>query len=156
MKFSTILVSAFAAFSAATPTPEVIAERGAVNSSSEANRNGLAFNQVDLNYLLKINDLDLRLLQTLSRKNNLNLQEFRDLFRADVFSLEVLLQLQQLSTLLAIADTGIFDRFDLSRLPLGDLKLGLIEGIARLDLAEFIDKALRPQIIIIAKQGGWT
>jgi hypothetical protein len=55
--------------------------------------------------------------------------------------------------MLAIAETGIFDQFELSRLDLGNLNLGLINGIAGLNLAQFIDAALQPQINIISKEG---
>ncbi|RGP62296.1 hypothetical protein FSPOR_9341 [Fusarium sporotrichioides] len=112
----------------------------------------LAFGQVDLNYLLKVNDLDLVKLQTLSIKNQFDVNVFADLFAADEFSIKSLLQLQQLSTMLAIAETGIFDQFELSSLKLGDLDLGLIDGIGSIDLTQFIDAATRPKITVIAKQ----
>ncbi|RBR07435.1 uncharacterized protein FIESC28_10676 [Fusarium coffeatum] len=112
----------------------------------------LAFGQVDLNYLLKVNELDLVKLQTLSIKNNFDVNVFSDLFAADEFSIKSLLELQQLSTMLAIAETGIFDQFELSGLQLGGLNLGLIDGIGGLDLTQFIDAAARPKITVIAKQ----
>ncbi|KAG7413610.1 hypothetical protein Forpe1208_v007154 [Fusarium oxysporum f. sp. rapae] len=116
------------------------------------NRGGLAFSQVDLNYLLRVNQLNLGKLQVLSQRNNFNIVVFQDLFASRDFSLQSLLQLQQLSTMLAIAETGIFDQFELSRLDLGNLNLGLINGIAGLNLAQFIDAALKPQITIISKE----
>ncbi|KAH7244342.1 uncharacterized protein BKA55DRAFT_82838 [Fusarium redolens] len=116
------------------------------------NRGGLAFSQVDLNYLLRVNQLNLGKLQVLSQRNNFNVVVFQDLFASRDFSLQSLLQLQQLSTMLAIAETGIFDQFELSRLDLGNLNLGLINGIAGLNLAQFIDAALKPQITIISKE----
>lgn len=112
----------------------------------------LAFGQVDLNYLLQVNQLDLVRLQTLSIKNRFDVNIFADLFAADQFSIKSLLQLQQLSTMLAIAETGIFDQFELSSLKLGDLNLGLIDGIGGIDLTQFIDAATRPKITVIAKQ----
>ena len=116
----------------------------------------LAFGQVDLNYLLKVNELNLVKLQTLSIKNNFDVNVFSDLFAADEFSIKSLLELQQLSTMLAIAETGIFDQFELSGLQLGGLNLGLIDGIGGLDLTQFIDAAARPKITVIAKQGKLT
>ncbi|RGP67535.1 hypothetical protein FLONG3_8461 [Fusarium longipes] len=118
------------------------------------NRKGgeLSFGQVDLNYLLKVNDLDLVKLQTLSIKNKFDANVFSDLFSADEFSIKSLLELQQLSTMLSIAETGIFDKFELSSLKLGDLDLGLIDGIGSVDLTQFIDAATRPKITLIAKQ----
>ncbi|KAJ4247204.1 hypothetical protein NW762_013343 [Fusarium torreyae] len=118
----------------------------------DRNRGGLAFGQVDLNYLLQVNELDLGKLQTLSRKNDLNVAVFADLFTSKDFSLKSLLELQQLSTTLKIAETGIFDKFELSKLELGGLELGLIDGIASIDLTKFIDAALKPKITVIAKK----
>src|SRR6478609_9570420 len=44
------------------------------------NRGGLAFSQVDLNYLLRVNQLNLGKLQVLSQRNNFNVVVFQDLF----------------------------------------------------------------------------
>ncbi|KAF4336232.1 hypothetical protein FBEOM_9903 [Fusarium beomiforme] len=115
-------------------------------------RGGLAFNQVDLNYLLRVNQLNVAKLQILQQRNNFNIAVFSDLFASRDFSLKSLLEFQQLSTMLAIAETGIFDQFELSRLDLGGLNLGLIDGIASLNLAQFIDAALKPKITIISKE----
>ncbi|CAJ0540707.1 Ff.00g076850.m01.CDS01 [Fusarium sp. VM40] len=115
-------------------------------------RGGLAFGQVDLNYLLQVNELNLVKLKQLSGENNFDITVFADLFASKDFSLKQLLELQQLSTVLKIAETGIFDEFELSRLELGGLNLGLIDGIASIDLTKFIDAALKPKITIIAKK----
>ncbi|KAF9768650.1 hypothetical protein IL306_014017 [Fusarium sp. DS 682] len=115
-------------------------------------RGGLAFNQVDLNYLLRVNQLNVAKLQILQQRNNFNIAVFSDLFASRDFSLKSLLEFQQLSTMLAIAETGIFDQFELSRLDLGALNLGLIDGIASLNLAQFIDAALKPKITVISKE----
>ncbi|KAF4450604.1 hypothetical protein F53441_6265 [Fusarium austroafricanum] len=115
-------------------------------------RGGLAFSQVDLNYLLQVNQLNLAKLQVLAQQNRFNVNVFADLFNSRDFSLNSLLQLQQLSTMLAIAETGIFDRLELSRLQLGGLNLGLIDNIAALNLGQFINAALKPQITVISKQ----
>ncbi|KAF4974474.1 hypothetical protein FDECE_18665, partial [Fusarium decemcellulare] len=56
------------------------------------------------------------------------------------------------STRLSIAGTGIFDSLDLSRLSLGSVNLGLIQDIGRVDLAQFIDQRLVPQITVIAQE----
>ncbi|KAI8714920.1 hypothetical protein NCS52_00998500 [Fusarium sp. LHS14.1] len=163
MKFSTIFVAAFATLAAAAPGFPAFQARAALNESRDGRDgrdggrggrdNELAFGQVDLNYLLKVNDLDLRLFQNLGRRNNLNVVIFQDLFLSKEFDLQSLLQFQQLSTLLSIAQTGIFDSFDLSRLSLGRVELGLIRDLGRVNLAQFIDQSLVPQITIIAQQG---
>ncbi|KAM0340331.1 hypothetical protein ACHAPU_010544 [Fusarium lateritium] len=122
----------------------------------ELKRGGLAFGQVDLNYLLKVNELNLVKLKELGSENNFDIGAFNDLFASKDFSLKQLLELQQLSTVLKIAETGIFDTFELSRLDLGGLNLGLIDGIASIDLTKFIDSVLKPKITIIAKEGKST
>ncbi|KAF5021869.1 hypothetical protein F66182_6096 [Fusarium sp. NRRL 66182] len=177
MKFSLFFVAAYAAFASAAPgiVSTFSQERARLNESEprrdgedvgeggrdgrkdgrqdqDRNRGDLAFNQIDLNYLLKVNELDLDKFQTLGRRNNLDVTIFVDLFSAQEFSLRSLLELQQLSTLLSIAETGIFDRFELSGLELGGLELGLIEDIASIDLAQFIDAALKPKITIVAQE----
>ncbi|CAM1511328.1 Fc.00g088410.m01.CDS01 [Cosmosporella sp. VM-42] len=152
MKFSTVLASTFAALAAAAPAP-ALQERAAFNASQ---LNDLTFDQTDLNYLLAINSLDLTKFQTLGLTNNLNLLIFQELFNAQVFSLGALLQFQQLQTLLAIASTGVFDKLDLSPLVLGAVNLGLIEGIAEVDLVQFIDQKNAPQIEIIADEADTT
>jgi hypothetical protein len=119
----------------------------------ELKRGGLAFGQVDLNYLLQVNELNLVKLKQLSGENNFDITIFADLFASKDFSLKQLLELQQLSTMLKIAETGIFDEFELSKLELGGLNLGLIDGIASIDLTKFIDAALKPKITVIAKKG---
>ncbi|KAF5679830.1 hypothetical protein FHETE_721 [Fusarium heterosporum] len=118
----------------------------------ELKRGGLAFGQVDLNYLLKVNELNLVKLEELGSQNNFDIGAFSDLFASKEFNLKQLLELQQLSTMLKIAETGIFDTFELSQLELGGLDLGLIDGIASIDLTKFIDSALKPKITVIAKE----
>ncbi|KAM0448084.1 hypothetical protein ACHAQK_000063 [Fusarium lateritium] len=126
---------------------------GKDRKEDELKRGDLVFGQVDLNYLLKVNELNLVKLQELSGANNFDITIFADLFASKDFSLKQLLELQQLSTVLKIAETGIFDQFELSKLELGGLNLGLIDGIASIDLTKFIDAALKPKITVIAKKG---
>ncbi|KAM5385339.1 hypothetical protein ACJZ2D_000980 [Fusarium nematophilum] len=167
MKFSVVFTTLFAALASAAPQgPGNEGENRGLNASrpeggdrgdgrGDGGDGRQDMKQIDLEYLLKINDVDLRLLVDLGRRNNLNVGIFEELFRSEVFSLESLLQLQQLSTFLAIAETGVFDRLDLSRLSLdtlGELNLGLIENIARVDLGQFIDDNVRPQIIVVVQQ----
>ncbi|KAM0186407.1 hypothetical protein ACHAPA_011146 [Fusarium lateritium] len=125
---------------------------GKDRKEDELKRGDLVFGQVDLNYLLKVNELNLVKLQELSGANNFDITIFADLFASKDFSLKQLLELQQLSTVLKIAETGIFDQFELSKLELGGLNLGLIDGIASIDLTKFIDAALKPKITVIAKK----
>lgn len=149
MKFSTLLAGAFASIALAAPS------RRAQNGTSvdAAALNGLVFAQLDLNYLLGVNTLDLTLFQQLALTNNLDILAFQDAFNSDTFDVASLLRFQQLSTLLAIAGTGALTSFDLTGLPLGDINLQLIAGIASVDLTQFVEVALVPQITVISQQG---
>lgn len=158
MKFSAMIVGAFAALALAAPAPE--AAPSAEMTTLEARRrfdagslNNFRFNQQDLNYLLNINSLDLGLFQRLGVDNNFNLLLFQGLFNVQSFNIQQLLQLQSLNTLLAIAGTGVFNTFDLSVLNPGFLNLGLINGINGVGLGQFIDAGLVPQIAGIASGG---
>ncbi|UNI21862.1 hypothetical protein JDV02_007812 [Purpureocillium takamizusanense] len=153
MKFSSMIAGAFAALAVAAPAPSPEAE----STTLEARRrfdagslNNLVFRQQDLNYLLSINSLDLGLFQTLGVNNNLDLLLFQELFNIQAFDVNSLVRFAQLHTLLAVAGTGVFNAFDLSTLNLGVLNLGLIGGVGGVQLNQFIDKGVIPQIGNIA------
>lgn len=154
MKFSTILTATLGAVATAAPAPApepaTLEERRSVDFGQ---LNNLVFRQSDFNYLLNINSLNLQLFQQLGRNNNLDVLLFRDVFNVNNFNLNSLLQFQQLQTLLAIAQTGALNTFDLSSLALGGLNLGLVGGIGGVDLRQFVNSASIPQIETIAKQG---
>lgn len=163
MKFSTILAGTFAALVAAAPAPAPapapesetgVTDLVARKKSIDVGRlNNLNFRQQDLNYLFRLNTVDLQLFQQLGINNNLNVLAFQDLFNVGSFNINALLQFQQLQTLLVIASTGVFNTFDLSRLNLGGVNLGLINGLGGIELGQFIDAGLRPQVAGIAGQG---
>ncbi|KAF5520771.1 hypothetical protein CGCA056_v008433 [Colletotrichum aenigma] len=148
MRFSTVFVSAFAAFAAAAPTTNE--PRANVDLSQLNNLQG--FRNLDLNYLLALNGLNLQGLGQLGQANNLNVLAFQNLFGAQNFDLNALLQLQQLSTILAIQQQGVFGNVNLANLNFGGLNLGLINGIGQVNLGQFIDQALIPQITQIVQQ----
>ncbi|KAF4865747.1 hypothetical protein CGCSCA1_v013861 [Colletotrichum siamense] len=148
MRFSTVFVSAFAAFAAAAPTTNE--PRANVDLSQLNNLQG--FRNLDLNYLLALNGLNLQGLGQLGQVNNLNVLAFQNLFGAQNFDLNALLQLQQLSTILAIQQQGVFGNVNLANLNFGGLNLGLINGIGQVNLGQFIDQALIPQITQIVQQ----
>ncbi|EQB59000.1 hypothetical protein GCG54_00008019 [Colletotrichum gloeosporioides] len=148
MRFSTVIVSAFAAFTAAAPTTNE--PRANVDLSQLNNLQG--FRNLDLNYLLALNGLNLQGLGQLGQVNNLNVLAFQNLFGAQNFDLNALLQLQQLSTILAIQQQGVFGNVNLANLNFGGLNLGLINGIGQVNLGQFIDQALIPQITQIVQQ----
>ncbi|ATY65078.1 hypothetical protein CCM_04233 [Cordyceps militaris CM01] len=151
MKFSTLIAAAFGAVAAAAPAPApapaTLEER---RSFDFGQLNNLVFRQSDFNYLLNINSLDLGLFQQLGRNNNLDLLLFQDIFNVNSFNLNSLLQFQQLQTLLAVAGTGVLNGFDLGGLGLGNLNLGLVNGIGGVDLRQFVSSSSIPQIESIA------
>ncbi|KAG8422481.1 hypothetical protein J3459_010330 [Metarhizium acridum] len=160
MKLSTVLAGTFAALVAAAPAPAPVAEAEVQADTSvalpvfergafDAKRvNNLNFKQQDLSYLFSLNrqSLNFDLLQRLALQNNFNVFAFQDLFNVGTFNINALLQFQQLQTVLAIAQTGVFNQFDLAGLNLGALNLGLINGIGAFDIGSIIDVALVPQI----------
>ncbi|KAM7206846.1 hypothetical protein V8F20_002552 [Naviculisporaceae sp. PSN 640] len=148
MKFTTIFVSAFAALAAAAP----MEKRAEFDISLLNNLNG--FQQVNLNYLLKINSLDLSLLGGLGQLNNFNILGFQNLFQAQQFDLNALLQLQQLQTLLQFSQLGLFNGFDLQQLQLQQLQLGLLGNVGAVNLGQFISPNVVTQVQTVASQVG--
>ncbi|KAL2208752.1 hypothetical protein CC79DRAFT_1366961 [Sarocladium strictum] len=158
MKFSTILSGLFAATAIAAPvteqardvvdtTPNPMAARAVFDASAF---NGLRFNQVDLRYLQGLNAFDLQLFQNLNIRNNLDVLFFQNVFQAQVFDINALLQLQSLHTLLLVGQTGVFNNFDLRGLQLQNLNFGLINSLAGVDLVQFIDTSFNGQIRTVA------
>ncbi|OLN97308.1 hypothetical protein CCHL11_01288 [Colletotrichum chlorophyti] len=148
MRFSAVVVSALAAVAFAAPTTNE--PRNNIDLNSLNNLQG--FKNLDLNYLLALNNLNLQNFGQLGQINNLNLAAFQGLFASQNFDLNSLLQLQQLSTLLAIQQQGLFGNVNLAQLNLGGLNFGLIQNIGGVNLGQFIDQALLPQITQIVQQ----
>ncbi|KAK1674796.1 hypothetical protein BDP55DRAFT_729442 [Colletotrichum godetiae] len=157
MRFSTIILSTLTAFAAAAPVTDTLEPRQGNNNNKNnidlANLNNLqGFRNLDLNYLLALNNLNLQGLGQLGQVNNLNLAAFQNLFAAQNFDLNALLQLQQLSTVLAIQQQGVFGNVNLAQLNLGGLNLGLIGGVGQVNLGQFIDQGLVGQINQVVQQ----
>ncbi|TDZ22940.1 hypothetical protein Cob_v004235 [Colletotrichum orbiculare MAFF 240422] len=147
MRFAAFFTSALAATSATaalTTTSRASIDLGGLNNLQ-------GFRNLDLNYLLALNGLNVQGLGQLGQANNLDLGLFQGLFAAQNFDLNALLQLQQLSTLLAIQQQGVLGNVNLGGLNLGGLDLGLIQGIGQLNLGQFIDQALVPRITQIVQ-----
>ncbi|CEJ84276.1 hypothetical protein VHEMI03432 [[Torrubiella] hemipterigena] len=159
MKFTTLFAGVFAAVAVAAPTtsePEVSTAVEKRTAIPVGQLNNLNLKQQDLRYLLGVNKVDLALFQQLGLQNNLNLLQFQNLFNVQTFDINALLQFQQLHTLLAIAQTGVLNRFDLSSLVLGNVNLALIQPIGGVNLGQFIDVAVVPQVQTIANGGKHT
>ncbi|GKT92905.1 hypothetical protein Ct61P_10755 [Colletotrichum tofieldiae] len=152
MRFSSIIVTAFAACATAAPT--TVETRANIDLSQLNNLQ--SFKNLDLNYLLALNNLNLGQLGQLGQLNNLNIGAFQGLFGAQNFDLNALLQLQQLSTILAIQQQGVFNNVNLAQLNLGGLNFGLIQNIGGLNLGQFIDQNLVGQITQIVEQSSNT
>lgn len=159
MQFSTLItgtIAAAATLAAAAPAlaPAPATEKRGVFDA--ASFNNLAFGSVNLGYLNVINSLDLQLLQQLAISNNFNAVAFQQLFSSNSFSVQNLLELQQLQTLLQLGQLGVFNQFDLGSLQLQSLQLGLIQNVGGFDLGSLIDASLVPQITTIVQQGGMS
>ncbi|GAB1318903.1 FAS1 domain-containing protein [Madurella fahalii] len=152
MKPVTLLVSALATLAAAAPTATTDVDKRSFAFDINA-LNGLkSFNQVNLNYLLNINSLQLGLLGNLADVNNFNVLQFQNLFQAQAFDVQALLQLQSLHTLLQFHQLGVLSGFDLAGLQLQHLNLGLINNVGLLDLQQFISPNVVGQVQTVASQ----
>jgi hypothetical protein len=146
MKASTIFVSLFATMAAAAPTEKrTNFDLGLLNNLNN-------FNQVNLNYLLNINSLDLNLLGALGQNNNFDILGFQNLFQAQQFDLQAILQLQQLQTLLQFGQAGLFNGFDLQQLQLQQLQLGLLNNLGGVNFDQFISPNVVTQVQTVASQ----
>jgi hypothetical protein len=150
MKFTTVLVSALAAVVSAAPAKKE-SPRGVLDVAAF---NNFGFNSVNLQYLGVINSLDFNVLQSLASVNNFDLNGFQNLFSGNSFNVQALLQLQQLQMVIQLQQLGILGGFDLSSLALNSVNLGLINTVGSVDLTQFIDASLAPQIQTIIQQSG--
>lgn len=148
MKFSAVIVSALAAVASAAPARQE--EPRAVIDASLFNN--FAFNSQDFQYLSVINSLDFNVLQQLASVNKLNLGGFQNLFQQNAFDITGLLQLQQIQNLIQLQQLGVLGGFDLSTLALNQVNFGLINNLGGINLTQFIDAALIPQIQTIIQQ----
>jgi hypothetical protein len=153
MKLSTVLVSALATFAVAAPAAPVTDLETRSFQFDVNSLNGLKnFNQVNLNYLLNINSLQLGLLGNLANVNNFNVLQFQNLFQQQAFDIQGLLQLQSLHTFLQIHQLGVLSGFDLASLQLQNLNLGLLNNVGILDLQQFISPNVVTQVQTVASQ----
>ncbi|KAI6090161.1 hypothetical protein F4821DRAFT_37370 [Hypoxylon rubiginosum] len=149
MKASTIFASVFAAVATAAPTSTVSEKRGSVDLGSF---NNFSFANQDLQYLLAINGFNLQAFAQLAAFNNLNIGGFQELFVSNSFSLNDILQLQQIALLSQLGGLGVFGNFDLSALQVNVFDLGLINGIGGFNVADLVDQSLTPQIQAVIQQ----
>lgn len=153
MKPVTLLVSALATLTAAAPTATTDVDKRSFAFDINAFNGFKNFNQVNLNYLLNINALQLGLLGNLAQVNNFNILQFQGLFQAQAFDIQHLLQLQSLHTFLQIHQLGVLSGFDLGALQLQHLNLGLLNNVGVLDLQQFISPSVVGQVQTVASQG---
>ncbi|KAK7958153.1 hypothetical protein PG996_010406 [Apiospora saccharicola] len=166
MQFSTIFVSALAAVAYAAPSQ--IAGRNdnkqdqnqvqnqVQNKAQDANKdaeknaalaqlNNGAFNNLDIAYLNVLNKVDINALAALQQQN-LNLAAFQNVFNAQAFDLNAILQLQQLVQLQQLQQLGLLGGVDLAALQLNALNLGLIGNVGGVNLQQFINQGVRGQV----------
>jgi hypothetical protein len=156
MKPVTFIISALATLAIAAPAapaaPATDLEARSFQFDINAFNGLKSFNQVNLNYLLNINSLQLGLLGNLANVNNLNILQFQGLFQQQTFDLQALLQLQSLHTFLQIHQLGVLGGFDLASLQLQQLNLGLLNNVGVLDLQQFISPNVVGQVQTVASQ----
>ncbi|KAL2169287.1 hypothetical protein VTG60DRAFT_6290 [Thermothelomyces hinnuleus] len=156
MKPIAFLVSALATLAVAAPAAPAAPASGLEERSFAFDINAFngfrSFNQVNLNYLLNINSLQLALLGNLATVNNLNILQFQPLFQHQVFDIQGLLQLQSLHTFLQISQLGVLNGFDLATVQLQHLNLGLLNNVSIIDLQKFISPEIVPQVKSIAAE----
>lgn len=155
MKFSAItsvLCLATSAVLAAPAAPAPVTERATLSLDAF---NNFRFANLDLAYLQAVNGLDLQALANLQLRNNLDLAVLQGLFRDDVFSVDRLLQLQQVALLSQLSAAGAFPAgLDLSRLQLAGagLKFAQLGLVAGFPLGSLIDQRVQPQLKVIVQQ----
>jgi hypothetical protein len=151
MRFSSIIAAGLAAVATAAPTK--VEERSSFDFANQFN-NLQGFGNLDLNYLLAINGLNLDLFGQLAQNQNFNLLAFQGLFQDSAsFDLQSVLLLQQLVDLQNFANLGLLGGFDLSGLNLNAFNFGLLQsGVGGLGLNQFIDQSFVPQIQQIVSQ----
>lgn len=132
MKFSTVIVSALAAFASAAPAETQSEKRAALDIGK---LNNYRFANQNFGYLGQINSLNFGAISQLVTVNNFNaIAAFQTLFVNQVFDINSLLQLQQLQTLIQFQQLGVLSAFDLSTLQLQTINLGLINSVGGFDL----------------------
>lgn len=161
MQFSTLLVSALAAVAYAAPSQMSAREDKQQNQdqNKDANKdaaaqqqfdlaqlNNGAFNNLDIAYLNVLNKVDLNVLSGLAVQQNLNLAAFQNVFNAQAFDLNAILQLQQLVQLQQLQQLGLLGGVNLAALQLQQLNLGLIGNVGGVNLQQFIDAGVKQQV----------
>jgi len=149
MKFSTMIVGAFAAVAATAAPVKEEAKRGQFDSF-----NNFAFQNQDLLYLSLIQNFDGGFggIQNLILNQGLNFDAFGGLFNSQAFGLDQILQLQTIALIESFSNQGLFQGVNLGNLDTGLLNLGLISNLGNLGLDSFIDSGLNSQIAAVISQ----
>lgn len=166
MQFSTILVSALAAFATAAPTSPATEAPVELSKLSElpglqtranfnfdlASVNQFQFLNQDLAYLNVLNQLQFQNLFGLSINNGLNLGAFESLFRQQQLDLNSLILLSQLHAVNQIASLGVFSTFNMQTFNFVPFELGLLGGFNQVNFGQFITPTIGSQVGNIAQQ----
>lgn len=122
------------------------ANKGAAAQFDLAQLNNGAFKNLDLAYLNVLNKVDLNALGALAVQQNLNLAAFQNIFNAQAFDLNAILQLQQLVQLQQLQQLGLLGGVNLAALQLNALNLGLIGNVGAVNLQQFVNADIRNQV----------
>jgi len=161
MKPTTILVSALATLVAAAPASEKKVEERSFAFDVGQFNNFNGFQSVNLNYLAKLNGLNLNILSLLADNNNLNIGGFQNLFNiGNDIKIQDILLLQQLQDLQQFHNAGILNNFNLANFQFGGfnglgfggsiLDTGLL-NLGGVGLNSFINPSVVTQVQTVAQ-----
>ena len=158
MQFTSVIVCALAALVSAAPAPQGDAQKQAQLEQQKQALNNLQFKNIDVAYALAVNRLDnnglTSLVASLAQANNLNLGAFQSIFNNNVFDVNALLQIQQLQLLGQLQALGALNNVNLAALQLQVLNLGVIQNLGGINLVQFVNPAVVPQVRDVVNNAG--
>lgn len=158
MKFTSVIVCALAAIVSAAPAPQGDAQKAAELEQQKQALNNLQFKNLDVAYAFAVNSLDVNglnaLVANLAQVNNLNLAAFQGVFNNNVFDINALLQIQQLQLLGQLQALGALNNVNLAALQLQALNLGVIQNLGAVNLVQFVNPSVVPQVQDVVNNAG--
>lgn len=166
MHFSKILASGFAALAVAAPPPSSLSRRQPELGQSQISTilnaqqlgfiNGGKFNLNSCSYLTSINGLGFnQVLDSLFAQlvsQGLDIGIFDPIFKANVLSVDIIVQVANLKFLHNLAAQGLFSGINLANLAIPKLQFGNLDDLVGFDLGPFIDQSKFANINAIAAQ----
>lgn len=158
MKFTSVIVCALAAIVSAAPALKDEAQKVTELEQQKQSLNNLQFKNLDVAYALAVNNLDVNglnsLVAQLAQINNLNLAALQPVFNNKVFDINALLQIQQLQLLGQLQALGALNNVNLAALRLQVLNLGVIQNLGAINLVQFVNPSVVPQVRDVVNNAG--